>query len=404
MRFLKNSNCLLLFSFILLVLFFTNSKNRSNNEEPKNKLPLYVQKYQINQSNMEIKKLDIKKLKVLLKMLNCKQSVTNGNKFSSINNDSPILIIQVHTDLEKLQYLILSLSQVDSIKNSLIIFSHSFYCSKINRLIRSIDFCKVMQIFYPYSLQLHPNEFPGVDPNDCNSYKRRIKNAQKLSHCAKRDASITEHKQHWWWKANFVFEHVRLIRKHTGPFIFLDENNYVAPDLLIMFHCALETFNYFSHIEVLSFGGPLNVINLNLLSVEPWRPPFDLGLAFNKTTWRKIFSYSSHYCMFDDSSWSYSMWNLFGNFPKGYVTMARFMTPRVLNTKEIVHSEQKFKEYVGGFNTLNVFCKKLKAVFLFGPEGVVERAHKCPPKGDGAWNDLRDQLLCLDPLMSTTTE
>ncbi|CAG9559374.1 unnamed protein product [Danaus chrysippus] len=143
---------------------------------------------------------------------------------------------------------------------------------------------------------------------------------------------------------------------------------------------------------------------MNLLSVEQWRPPFDLGLAFNRTTWRKIFSYSSHYCMFDDSSWSYSMWNLFGNFPKGYVTMVRFMTPRVLNSKEIVYSERKFNEYVDGFNTLNVFCKNVKAVFLFGPEGVVGRVHKCPQKDDGGWNDMRDKLLCLDPLMSTTTE
>jgi len=27
--------------------------------------------------------------------------------------------------------------------------------------------CQVMQIFYPYSMQLHPTEFPGQDPRDC---------------------------------------------------------------------------------------------------------------------------------------------------------------------------------------------------------------------------------------------
>jgi len=28
-------------------------------------------------------------------------------------------------------------------------------------------FCQVMQIFYPYSMQLYPNVFPGEDPRDC---------------------------------------------------------------------------------------------------------------------------------------------------------------------------------------------------------------------------------------------
>jgi len=26
---------------------------------------------------------------------------------------------------------------------------------------------QVMQIFYPYSMQVYPNEFPGEDPKDC---------------------------------------------------------------------------------------------------------------------------------------------------------------------------------------------------------------------------------------------
>lgn len=30
-----------------------------------------------------------------------------------------------------------------------------------------IDFCKTMQIFYPYSIQTHPVSFPGESPEDC---------------------------------------------------------------------------------------------------------------------------------------------------------------------------------------------------------------------------------------------
>lgn len=87
----------------------------------------------------------------------------------------------------------MSLAQAHDISRVLLIFSHDYYDEDINDLVQTIDFCKVMQvsfkrllyvfppfyathfhiicfqfqIFYPYSIQTHPNEFPGIDPNDC---------------------------------------------------------------------------------------------------------------------------------------------------------------------------------------------------------------------------------------------
>jgi len=39
-----------------------------------------------------------------------------------------------------------------------------------------------MQIFFPYSLQQYPNEFPGEDPRDC---PRNVNKEQSvvISHC-----------------------------------------------------------------------------------------------------------------------------------------------------------------------------------------------------------------------------
>ena len=34
---------------------------------------------------------------------------------------------------------------------------------------------QVLQIFYPYPIQIYPNEFPGEDPNDC---PRNMKKAE----------------------------------------------------------------------------------------------------------------------------------------------------------------------------------------------------------------------------------
>lgn len=66
-----------------------------------------------------------------------------------------------------LRHTIISLAQAAGIENALLVFSHDYYDEEINKLVQKIDFCKVMQIFYPFSIQTHPNEFPGESPNDC---------------------------------------------------------------------------------------------------------------------------------------------------------------------------------------------------------------------------------------------
>lgn len=49
----------------------------------------------------------------------------------------------------------------------LLVFSHDHYDPEINELVQAVDFCKVMQIFYPFSIQTHPHSFPGESPDDC---------------------------------------------------------------------------------------------------------------------------------------------------------------------------------------------------------------------------------------------
>lgn len=66
-----------------------------------------------------------------------------------------------------LRHTIVSLARARGIENALLIFSHDHYDEQINELIQMIDFCKTMQIFYPYSIQTHPNMFPGESPEDC---------------------------------------------------------------------------------------------------------------------------------------------------------------------------------------------------------------------------------------------
>jgi alpha-1,6-mannosyl-glycoprotein beta-1,2-N-acetylglucosaminyltransferase len=76
-------------------------------------------------------------------------------------------LLQVHQRLNYLQNLISSLAQAKGIGNALLIISHDFFDQQINELVQSIDFCKMMQIFYPYSIQTHLHKFPGDSPGDC---------------------------------------------------------------------------------------------------------------------------------------------------------------------------------------------------------------------------------------------
>ncbi len=74
---------------------------------------------------------------------------------------------QVHNRLEYLKQLISSLSASRGIERTLLVFSHDFWDESVNELVASVDFAMTLQIFYPYSIQTHPDAFPGESPEDC---------------------------------------------------------------------------------------------------------------------------------------------------------------------------------------------------------------------------------------------
>ncbi|XP_055593056.1 uncharacterized protein LOC129744513 isoform X1 [Uranotaenia lowii] len=216
------------------------------------------------------------------------QTVLNEDIFGPLQNDSVIIVVQVHKRITYLRHLIVSLAQAKDISRTMLVFSHDFFDDDINDLVQSIDFCKVMQIFYPFSIQTHPSEFPGADPEDC---PRDIKKEQALLRKCNnalhpdlyghyREAKFTQTKHHWWWKANRVFDQLEVTKYHTGLVVFLEEDHYVAEDFLyileLMQQKALElcpkcnilslgtylkTFNYYTynkkHVATGNVGKPV---------------------------------------------------------------------------------------------------------------------------------------------------
>lgn len=74
----------------------------------------------------------------------------------------------MHKRLENLRYLVASLRAVRGIKEAMVVFSHDLWDPEINAFVRNITDFRVMQMFFPFSIQLYPLLFPGRDPTDCS--------------------------------------------------------------------------------------------------------------------------------------------------------------------------------------------------------------------------------------------
>ena len=82
-------------------------------------------------------------LRKMVESINAKEVLLNADRFASLQNEDVVFIVQVHRRLHYLQSLIDSLRKAAGIDRVLLVFSHDYMDGEINKLIQSIDFCKV---------------------------------------------------------------------------------------------------------------------------------------------------------------------------------------------------------------------------------------------------------------------
>lgn len=88
-------------------------------------------------------------LRNLIAQINTRQHVRNLDKFDlKSGQNSVVVVVQVHSRIEYLKYLVDSLRNAGGIQNTLLIFSHDKWDSSINTLVRSIDFAPVSRHIY----------------------------------------------------------------------------------------------------------------------------------------------------------------------------------------------------------------------------------------------------------------
>lgn len=212
---------------------------------------------------MDLKNDSVHTIQRLIEKINDDQLILNDDRYGPLQNDSMVIVIQVHKRITYLKHLIQSLSNARDISKTLLIFSHDVYDDDINEMVRAIDFCRVMQIFYPFSIQTHPYEFPGTDVQDCDrdmkksdAIRLRCNNAHFpdiFGHY--REAKFTQMKHHFWWKLNRIFDELSVTKNMKEMLLVLLEEDYmVAPDFLHVLNKLRTLSRSCSYCNMLSLG------------------------------------------------------------------------------------------------------------------------------------------------------
>lgn len=344
------------------------------------------------------------------------QTILNEDIFGPLQNDSVIIVVQVHKRITYLRHLIVSLAQARDISRTLLVFSHDHFDDDINDLVQSIDFCKVMQIFYPFSIQTHPNKFPGADPGDC---PRDIKKEQALLRKCNnalhpdlyghyREAKFTQTKHHWWWKANRVFDQLETTKYHTGLVVFLEEDHYVAEDFLYILELMqLKSNELCPKCNILSLGTYLKTFNYytynKKVEVTPWiSSKHNMGMAFNRSTWHDITRCARHFCEYDDYNWDWSLQHVSQQCLKQKLHVMVVKGPRVFHIGECgVHHKKSNCESNQVISKVQQVLRVARRSRQLYPKSIsltvasVIKKTKLR-KGNGGWGDQRDHQLCFN--------
>lgn len=339
---------------------------------------------------------------------NHQQLVLNADQFPG--EPQLVLVVQVHNRPQYLQLLIRSLQRAAEVDGLLLIFSHDYFSEEINALVQGITFCRVLQIYFPFSTQLHPTEFPGQDPRDCprdasrdDARRAGCLNAEHPdSYGHYREARVTQTKHHWWWKLHFVWERVRAMRGYSGFAVFLEEDNYVLPDFF-SFYKSMREFRKDAcpDCDMLALGNHDELDDFsstsNKVSTAGWMSTkHNIGMAMSREVYYKLMGCSHDFCTYDDYNWDWTLQHLSGTCVSKPLKVLVAQGSRVLHTgdcglhqKDNCRPEMALKRVEDNLQKakLGLFPQGL---FLSGSEPVEHKAHM----KNGGWGDVRDHALC----------
>uniref|UniRef100_A0A3Q3K3B2 Uncharacterized protein n=1 Tax=Monopterus albus TaxID=43700 RepID=A0A3Q3K3B2_MONAL len=303
---------------------------------------------------------------------NYKQFVHNADKYPG--EPELVLVVQVHNRQEYLRLLIRSLEKAAEVHSFLLIFSHDYFSEEINAIVQGITFCKVLQIYFPFSIQLFASEEPF----------------------------ITQTKHHWWWKLHFVWERVHVMQGYSGFVVFLEEDNYIFPDFFHFYKLMIKfRKNTCPDCDMLALGNHNALTDFPRLSnkvlTTGWlSTKHNIGMAMPREVYYKLMGCSNDFCTYDDYNWDWTLQHLSGTCISKPLKVLVTQGSRVLHTGDCGLHQQKncrpewaAQKVEEGLQMVkdNLFPQSL---VLSGAEAVEHKVHV----KNGGWGDVRDHVLC----------
>lgn len=383
--------------------------------ENNSKVELLILPNEYNQTfvSSNVRGDNLTQIKIEIDRINAQQYVHNLHRFGLIlGPESVVIVVQVHDRSNYLKILLDSLRKVKGIEKTLLIFSHDVYSQELNSIVQSIDFCPVMQIFFPVSAQLHPKEFPGEHPNDCprnvkkeEALKLKCNNAEhpdKYGHY--REASYCQTKHHWFWKLFRVFDDLTVMRNYTGLVLLLEEDYYVAPDIItilqMMNHlkkrdckdCKMLTAGNYDKAQ--SYSSQSGQVELG-----HWiSSRHNMGMTFNRDLWKEIKTCAAEFCNFDDYNWDWTLQHLSMKCIPDKIKVMKMKATRVFHIGECgVHHKGKNCQPDNKKKQIEEELQANKQHFFPNvlSVGGQSKFKLRDPKPNGGWGDIRDRDLCM---------
>jgi alpha-1,6-mannosyl-glycoprotein beta-1,2-N-acetylglucosaminyltransferase len=290
----------------------------------------------------------VQKIAATIQQTNANAHIRHVDKFGAITNDTLVIIVQVHARPKYLHTLVQSLQMTHHIERALLIFSHDYFSPTINTIVNTITFCRVLQIFYPYSIQTHTNVFPGRSMTDCaigvGRQQAHTMNCTGWQYADVRGQYRDEHKaqmkHHWWWKMNTVWHHGPLVHFH-GYVLLLEDDHFIAPDALYVLSTIItHTDRLCADCGVLSLAMHTRTYttynrSVDKLGTQPFFSTMhNMGLAMNRRTWNVIRTCAQLFCTYDDYNWDYSLMPIAANCFPSHLHVLYVHAPRVFHIGE----------------------------------------------------------------------
>nr|XP_039256921.1 LOW QUALITY PROTEIN: alpha-1,6-mannosyl-glycoprotein 2-beta-N-acetylglucosaminyltransferase-like [Styela clava] len=379
--------------------------------------PVLAQPVKEQSKNVSSRGYSLEEMREEAKKLNFIQLIKNKEKFGDHRADDPVIVVQAHDRANLLKILFDSLREVKGIESATLVISRDKFTPDMDNVIdKNLNFCRYVEIFFPFLMHLFPNKFPGEDPNDNDCPRDLSKSAAMKQGCNNaecpdmyghyREIKYVQLKHHWFWKLNMVFSGIRELNGNTGPILLLEDDNYVIPDVIDVMKkavllrdseckdCLAITLGAYDFTTDYRFNGAD-------ADVKPWvSSKHNIGMVINQQFFDKITSCSKYFCTYDDYNWD---WTLQSTALKCFSDIHLYSL--ILKVPRVYHlgCTGFHQKPAGGTCDIAAEVEKLRGLLrkeasnLFPPTLFLKSSSKSPNSPhvqNGGWGDIRDHELC----------